>query len=244
MVVRIAADAMATDVPNRSNLKLTTLPPEIRSVIYSHHYPHQVTAVCRLLREETLPLLHQPNSTTVLYLYCENGRFTDTIRRRLPNHVYRTVKSIIILNDPELDELKPKLSTFPNLQLLYFDLETSVGSARKELAERGIPTRRGVRIAKADSSFGIDGRNARKSLLETLRQKHVEQEQPREGLERDYFPEDTLWEVVTKTRRKRGFLVGGRMRIISYMVGDVSNERAYAQECTDWVDLELDDGVE
>ena len=36
---------------------------------------------------------------------------------------------------------------------------------------------------------------------------------PREGLERDYLPEDTLYDVVRWGRRRRGFEVEGRCRM-------------------------------
>lgn len=36
---------------------------------------------------------------------------------------------------------------------------------------------------------------------------HLEQERPREGLERDYFAENTLFDVLMKPRTSRGFRV-------------------------------------
>lgn len=197
----------------KSHLTFEALPPELRAVVYNHlfsnlsilvtkegkldisQYPHQISVVSKSSRNETLPLLHDSTSKSQLRLFLEHGRFPEHIRRRLPTYVCRSIRVITILDQVEYDDVKPTLTTFPNLLRLEFDLYT----------------------LKQDCIFpyisDLDADRHESSLLSyRLCKLHRDQERPREGLERDYLPENTLWQVCRTSRARRGFDVSAQLR--------------------------------
>ncbi|KAK5944362.1 hypothetical protein PMZ80_003643 [Knufia obscura] len=221
---------------------LTTLPPELRAVIYDHlfqnlsirvtkngkldtsFYPLQISAVSRLLRAETLPILRNSTSTSQLSLDCECGRFPEHIRRRLPSEIFRSIRTIKVLNKVLFDELRPTLTTFPNLDRLEFDLHRT----------EEIP----VVFSKLRIPWATPSNEYRlfRCVLHKLQQ---EQEMPREGLERDYLPENTLYELCcTKPRARRGFKIAASLTIQRVKQRADSVERQCAT-----IDLDLENHV-
>lgn len=203
--------------------KLESIPPEIRQLIYDelfHHlcisirlenyldisnYPLEITAVSHLLRNETLPILRNFTSRSRLVLECVGGQFPTKIRQRLPTYIDRSISSIIVPSYHfKLDELKPSRLTFPNLQCLKIEApflydETARSRSRNsqtDLVERFIST-----------------------IFRLSHRLQLEQERPREGLERDYFAEGSLFDVLNKGRAKRGFNVVFEAPVKNYGYG-------------------------
>lgn len=205
---------------------LEALPSEIRRLIYGHlfnnlsihiqtfkqsildlsNYPWQIAAVSRLLREETLPILRNTTPSSQLMLICEEGRFPDSVRRQLPTRVQNSIRHIKILSSIYHDEIKPSLRAFPNLEVLEFDLES-------------IDTNPYIGVLDSyhgrGSGLPIELDLAMK-IRRKLRQLDQDQHMPREGLERDYWPEDTLWQVLNMDRQNRGFDIVARQRCTGY----------------------------
>jgi len=198
---------MDIEVFQKPNLTFDTLPPELRALVYdqlflvfhiqvnnegkldTRQYPYQISAVSKLLRDETIPLLRDYTTKSRLRLLLENGRFPEHLRRRLPTHVYRSIRVIRILDEVKYDELKPSLSTFPNLLRLEF----LKASDRKFLQFTD--------KVDCDALQWLEGGLFRRCLQEL----HNEQRRPREGLERDYLPDNALEDVCSKSRSRRGF---------------------------------------
>lgn len=225
-----------------SHLALDTLPPELRAIIYdilfaklsilvtwdgkldTSQYPFQVSAVSQLLRDETLPLLRDYTNTNHLRLLLENGRFPEHIRRRLPSYVLRSIRIITILDRVEHDELKPCLTTFPNLLRLEFDLYKL-----EELAS-----------ASSNARFPwLSSRDESNMLMHDLVELHQDQERPGEGLERDYFPENTLWQVCGKPRARRGFDISAQLRIERIFMGSRGDDTKFMTMALDLEDRKL-----
>lgn len=189
----------------------TTLPPEIRSVIYSHlfgqvcivtgrnghldtrQFPHQITEVSRLTRSETLPFLLKS-----ITLFCQSGFFPDETRRRLPNRILNNVTKIVVLDDIVVDEIKPTLRSFPKLKIFEIDVVCYQGFRKYGL------------IQPRSSLDPIQ--LFRECILCVLIDHHLEMSRPREGLERDYLPEDTLYQILRLGRARRGFDMVARRR--------------------------------
>lgn len=207
--------------PQKSELE--SIPPEIRQLVYDQlfyhlcisirlenyldisNYPFQITAVSRLLRSETLPILRNFTCRSKLVLECVGGQFPDEVRQRLPTYVDRSISTIIVPSYHfKLDELKPCKLTFPNLQCLKIETpflydETARSRSRNsqaDLVERFINT-----------------------IIRLTHRLQLEQERPREGLERDYFAEGSLFEVLSKGRAKRGFNVVFEAPVKNYGYG-------------------------
>lgn len=211
--------------------RLDTIPAEVRAVIYAHlcnrlclvvsyqgkldirHYPWQLNAVSRLIRREILPTLLGKSLSVPLQLVCEKGRFPDRIRRRLPNRILDGVSIITYLGALQFDDLKPSLTTFPNLrefQLVMkrmiappaFNENWMAGRIRLPLTEQGL------------KELISDVKTARILLFAaTLK---LELEMPREGLERDYIVDGTLYQVASEKRRRRGFDITLEANLFSY----------------------------
>jgi len=197
-------------------MTLDTLPPELRTVIYDHlfsdlsirvtehgkldtsQYPYQISEASQSLRNETLPLLHDSTKTSRLKLICEHGHFPEHTRRRLPTRVIRAIRIITILDQVRYDELKPCLGNFPNLLRLEFDLYSL------EKIDAAHSNTRFPWSTRREESFRL-----RIDLMEL----HWEQERPREGLERDYFPENTLWQAARMSRARRGYDITAQLRV-------------------------------
>lgn len=212
---------MSFDVQHRedSRLNLINLPWDIRHLIYTRLfsnlcltiaddgdldlslYPWQICAVCHLLRNETLPYLCNTTPTSTLSLVCPDGRFPPSVRARLPTRIFHSIRYITILRNLYHDELRPSLRTFPNLKTLTFDL-----------CYEGFPD-----LTWFESTFAEQRNSTSKVAISLLVRRalfwlHFEQTLPREGLEKDYLPEMTLWDVVYGDRRRRGFDVRGWVR--------------------------------
>lgn len=205
---------------------LIFVPPEIRQLIYIHlfndlsirvqtfkaqaldlsSYSWQISATSRLLRQETLPFLQSTTSTSKLKLICEEGRFPDNVRRRLPDRVFKSIHHITILDNIYHDQLKPSRRTFPNLAVLEFDLKSVDDNPYTGILDSYHGIGSGLPLAMELS------RNVRRKL----RYMEHEQSMPREGLERDYWPEGTLWQVINMDRRKRGFDIVAKQRCIGF----------------------------
>lgn len=191
-------------------LNFTTLPPEIRSAIYSHifnqvhiitgreaylnteSFPYQITAVSRLIRTETLPLLLKS-----ITLFCQSGYFPDRTRRRLPNRILANITKIVILDDLAVDEIKPTLRSFPKLKTFELDVVSYQGFRKFGL----LNYRSGLDPVKM----------FRECVLSVIIDHDVEMSMPREGLERDYLPEDTLYRILMYNKA-RGFDIIARRR--------------------------------
>jgi len=213
------------------HLTLEALPPELRAGIYKHlfsdlsivvtregilntsQYRHQISAVSKLLRNETLPLLRDTTSNSHLRLLSQHGRFPEHIRRRLPTHVCRSIRVITILDQVEYDDVKPTLATFPNLLRLEFDLY--------KVKQDHTPV--GDMICAYDTNDDVI-RCENSLLMYHLCELQRDQERPGEGLERDYLPENTLWQVCRASRARRGFDVSAQLRM----------------ECAPWCGCEKD----
>jgi len=171
----------------------------------TNKYPFQISEVSQLLRDETLPILRNYTETSRLKLVSEQGHFPEHIRRRLPTHILRAVRIITILDNVGFDELKPCLRNFPNLLRLEFDYYSlEIGfdpSGKIDAAPSNAPV--------PWSSSSEESYSRRTGLLEL----HREQERPREGLERDYFPENTLWQACRMSRARRGYDITARARV-------------------------------
>jgi len=197
----------------KSRLTFEALPPELRAVVYNHlfsnlsilvskdgkldtsQYAHQISVVSKSSRNETLPLLRDSTSKSQLRLFLEHGRFPEHIRRRLPTYVCRSIRVITILDQVEYDDVKPTLTTFPNLLRLEFDLCTLKQDC----------------VFPYDNDLSAD-REESSVLSYRLCELQREQERPGEGLERDYLPENTLWQVCRMSRARRGFDVCAQLR--------------------------------
>lgn len=195
-----------------THLTLQTLPSELRQLIYTQlfrnlsllitpdgdldltHYPYQIASVCHDLRTETLSSLVNTTPTSRLTLICPEGRFPPSLRSRLPTRILHSIRYITVLNNIYHDDLRPSLRTFPNLATLTFDLTSS--------DHRGFL---GVVHAPGTMTPPRMSDEMSKLARRTIFWLHYEQTMPGEGLERDYIPETTLWEVVNTDRRKRGF---------------------------------------
>ena len=214
-----------TIVPEQHRLHFCTLPPEIRRQVYHHlfddlaihvewkpiketelslaFYQHRISSTCRLLRAETIPILRDPSPTSQLRLVCHSAYFPNHVRRRLPDHVYRSIRVITISRDVRFDQLQPTRRTFPNLCVLEFDLSADDPDM----------------LPHFDHPTLTEGQ--RQDLMShhlrwQLRLMHDQACMPREGLERDYFPDDTLWDVVNLKRNSRGFDVNAWVRCHRY----------------------------
>lgn len=205
--------------------RLDTLPPEIRAIIYAHlcsnlclqvslrgklsikNYPWQLGAISRLLRNEILPILRGESQTYPLRLVCDGGRFPDEIRRRIPNRVLNGISIVTILHLIKYDDLKPSLTTFPNLSELRLALMTVKAPdqwARDYLARSGVVGHRTPPLSEEESRQLIDDVK-QGSVMSIAAKLKREQERPREGLERDYLVDGTLHQVLSMDRWRRGF---------------------------------------
>lgn len=212
---------MTTARPSKySPLGLDTIPAEIRAIIYSHiqnpihlkvdykgdldtkFYPWQLSAVSHLIRNEFLPRLLGKVNAQPLHLLCENGKFPDNVRRRIPNRILYGISSIILLDHICYDELKPSLTNFPNLQELRFDF---FGFHGLTFVEEVRPTCDFYTAWSVEEALELIRRVKSRIIMPSFRQMKQTQEMPREGLERDYYADGTLFEVLEMTRERRGF---------------------------------------
>lgn len=240
LVCRFEAKTASSTKPQPScpvvpSKRLDTLPPEVRAVVYSHlfdhlqlkisregylnikDYPWQISAVSRLLRNETLPILLGKYQVYPLQLICEHGRFPDFIRRCIPNRVLYGISVIIITDYLIHDDIKPSLTSFPGLSELRLNLLRFMAPEQwgkdyiaKEHGEgilSPLPDEEVVRLidyVKQDKIMSIAAEMKR------------EQERPREGLERDYLAEGTLYQILSMDRRRRGFTVTVEVDLLGY----------------------------
>lgn len=190
--------------------RLDTIPSEIRAIIYTHvcnpltikfdhndklntkSYPWRLSAVSRLFHEEFSSILLGKSTKQPLHLLCMDGRFPDRIRRRIPNHILDGISTIAIYGDLKYDDLKPSLTTFPSLRVLSIQgmiFWRDVGKLQASSGEAG------TEIVQKVKNF----------VLSDAMQLKLEQEMPREGLERDYYVDGTLYDVLEMKRERRGF---------------------------------------
>lgn len=194
-----------------TTLTFLTIPAEIRSLIYSHifdqvrittgreglldtsSFPYQITAVSRLVRAETLPLLHKG-----ITLLCQSGHFPERTQRRLPNRILKNISKIVILDDVVVDEIKPTLRSFPKLEIFEIDVICYQGFRKFGL------------IKPRSSLDPVE--LFRECVLYVLLDLEIEMVMPREGLERDYLPYDSLYQIVKIDKARRGFDMVARQR--------------------------------
>lgn len=230
----------STTIPQPSHAtspsnKLDTLPPEVRAVIYFHlcndlhikisrhgylsisNYPWQISAVSRLFRNETLPILLGRSQTHPLHLICEHGKFPDFIRRKLPNRILYGISVITITDYLIHDEIKPSLRSFPNLSELRLNLLRFMAPEQwgrdylaKELKEGILSPLPEEEVAQLINYVKYD------KIMSIAAERKREQELPREGLERDYLVEGTLYQILSMDRRRRGFAVTVEVDLLGY----------------------------
>lgn len=219
-----------------SHTRLITLPPEIRAIIYAHlcnnlclevslegklrtrNYPWQLSAVSRLLRNEILPILRGESQTYPLRLVCDGGRFPDEIRRHVPNRVLNSISIITILDIIAYDELKPSLTTFPNLLELRLALTTVTAPnqlTRNYLLRTGVAGHQTPPLSENELALLINYIK-QGSVMSVAAKLKGEQERPREGLERDYLVDGTLYQILSMDRRRRGFDVKMEADLLGY----------------------------
>lgn len=218
-----------------SHTKLDTIPPELRAVIYAQlynnlclqvsqsgelstqNYPWKLSAVSRLLRAETLPILHGESQAYPLRLVCDGGRFPDKVRRHIPNRILNGISIITIQHAIEYDDLKPSLTTFPNLSELRLALGCVNAPDRwgTEYLARYAAGTFSLPLPDDEVRHIIDGVK-HESIMTITAELKREQERPREGLERDYLVEGTLHQVLGMDRRRRGFDVKMEATLTKY----------------------------
>ena len=178
----------------------------------------QLRSVCKQINDETQPIVQN----TQIELRCEDGCFPDSIRRRLPRHVFDRIVQITIVDRLLVDELRPTLRAFPNLERIKFRLRAS------QTDETHLPclARGWASEVSSDHEFLtetvylFDGaaieRNPTHYAFEFtawLKSMYVEQQEPREGLERDYMVENSLFQILRLGRGRRRFEMDGTIRI-------------------------------
>lgn len=202
-------------------LKLDTIPPEIRGVIYTHlcnplslfvspagkldlkDYPWQLSAVSRLIRNEILPTLYGETQARPLQLVCGHGRFPDGIRRRIPNRVLYGINIIVLSGELYRDDVKPSLTSFPNLREFRLDMEHINDFGATLL----FPGAKYAFEWLSEATFEDVLKRFKRLILAQAKQMKIAQEMPREGLERDYIVDGTLFDVLTMGIRRRGYSV-------------------------------------
>ncbi|KAK5941500.1 hypothetical protein PMZ80_006779 [Knufia obscura] len=209
---------------------LTTLPPEVRNIIYAHlfrdlsititrtgkidttSYPWQLSTTCRLLRDETLHLLRSPDSTAGLDFICEDAKFPDELKLQIPDYVYTAVSTVVVRGSLRNEgkqaprNIQPSRLTFPNMTQLKLEVFNFYAVDYLTRLDRMI----GVGdLSEAEWCFGVVYRT--KICLEECARDMSSSRTGRAQYNMQRVIDGSLYDVLCMTRERRGFGISCRI---------------------------------